>query len=80
MDVPFLCFNVCVLMQTRWRAGGVVWRKAAAEERDVCLGVCVCEGWGHHYIVGLGAGGWEQLKSEVPPHYQQSPIPVGSSV
>lgn len=46
--------------------GGVVWRKAA-EERNVCLGVCVCEGWGRHYIVGLGAGGWEQLKSEVPP-------------
>lgn len=30
----------------------------------MCLGVCVCEGWGRHYIVGLGAGGWEQLKSE----------------
>lgn len=63
-------------MQTRW-GGGVVWRKAA-EERNVCLGVCVCEGWGRHYIVGLGAGGWEQLKSEVlPPPLPAEPHSCG---
>lgn len=42
--------------------GAVVCWKAAAEERDVCLGVacvfrCLCEGWGHRHNLGLGVEG-----------------------
>lgn len=40
-----LCDNACILTQTFFFGevgGGVACRKAAAEERDVCLGVCVC--------------------------------------
>lgn len=42
MDVPFLCFNVCVLMQTRWKGRGGCLEESSRRKGCVFRCVCVC--------------------------------------
>lgn len=70
-----LCHEPCVCSSAdsggTEAVGAVVCWKAAAEERDVCLGVacvfrCLCEGWGHRHNLGLGVEGGRPRRLRLP--------------